>query len=180
MVAALAREGGLPNVMWAGPEKISRAMERGEVPVQGSARQSAARVRLGFGSDQIGYLIELGMPTPMASFAFNLDPVIKCESIWHGETWRQASVLVDRKGPMVRRRSGRSWEVVTNDLSQNDSLFGHAGDPASVPEVFRLREMLRRPLDSRFRRRELRCCITKVAIWPLLSRLLSRLGMSRP
>lgn len=143
VVAALAREGGLPNVMWAGPEKISRAMERGEVPVQGSPRQNASRVRLGFGSEQFGYLIELGMPSPLATSAFNLDPVIKYESIWHGQAWRQASVLVDRKGPTVRRRSGRRWEVVASDLSPNDSLFGHAGDPASVPEVFRLREMLR-------------------------------------
>ncbi|ASJ70534.1 AAA family ATPase [Granulosicoccus antarcticus] len=143
VVAALAREGGLPNVMWAGPEKISRAMERGEVPVQGSPRQNASRIKLGFGGEQFGYLIELGMPTPMASSAFNLDPVIKRESIWHGQAWRQASVLVDRKGPLVRRRSGRQWQVVASDLAESDSLFSHAGDPASVPEVFRLREMLR-------------------------------------
>lgn len=143
VVAALAREGGLPNAMWAGPENISRAMERGDVPVQGSPRTGPSRIRLGFGGEEFGYLIELGMPTPQQDSAFNLDPVIKRECIWHGGAWRQASLLVDRKGPMIRRRSGRSWQVVASDMAQHDSLFDHAGDPATVPEVFRLRETLR-------------------------------------
>lgn len=143
IVAALAREGGLPNALWAGPETISRAMERGEVAVQGSPRQAPSRIRLGFGSEEYGYLLELGMPEPVPRSAFNLDPVIKRECIWHGSVWRQASMLVDRKGPMIRRRSARKWQVVATDLAQHDSLFGHAGDPASVPEVFRLRETLR-------------------------------------
>lgn len=142
VVAALAREGGLPNVMWAGPETISKAMERGDVPVQGGPRKGVARVRLGFASDDYGYLIELGMPSPSNS-AFDLDPVIKRECIWHGGTWRLASVLIDRKGPVLRRRVGRKWQVVASDLSAHDSLFDHAGDPASVPEVFLMREMLR-------------------------------------
>ena len=142
VVNALAREGGLPNVMWAGPEKISRAMERGDVPVQGTPKQKPTRVRLGFSGDDFGYLIELGMPEPCSS-AFDLDPVIKREAIWHGGAWRSASVLVDRKGPLVRRRQGRTWKVVTTDLALHDSLFDHAGDPTTVPEVFRLRERLR-------------------------------------
>ena len=143
VVAALAREGGLPNAMWAGPETISRAMEYGEVPVQGSPRKAPSRIRLGFGSEEFGYLLELGMPEPMASSAFNLDPVIKRECIWHGGVWRQASMLVERKGPLVRRRAARQWQVVATDMSEHDSLFSHAGDPGSVPEVFSLRETLR-------------------------------------
>ena len=35
VVNALAREGGLESSFWAGPEKISRRMLKGEVPVQG-------------------------------------------------------------------------------------------------------------------------------------------------
>ena len=37
LVAALAAEGGLPAVFWAGPERASAAMRRGEQPVQGSS-----------------------------------------------------------------------------------------------------------------------------------------------
>ncbi|MFM7171109.1 MAG: hypothetical protein ACKOYH_09760, partial [Cyanobium sp.] len=35
LVAALAAEGGLPAVFWAGPERTTAAMRRGEQPVQG-------------------------------------------------------------------------------------------------------------------------------------------------
>jgi len=75
VVAALAREGGLPNVMWAGPATVSRAMERSEVPVQGGPRKGPARVKLGFSSSDFGYIIELGLPEPSSS-VFDLDPVI--------------------------------------------------------------------------------------------------------
>jgi predicted ATPase len=142
VVSALAREGGLQNVMWAGPAKVSRAMERADVPIQGGPRKGPARVRLGFSGDEFGYMIELGLPVPTNS-AFNLDPIIKRECIFHGNAWRSASALVDRKGPLLRRRAGRQWEVVATNLPVHDSLFDYAGDSTSVPEVFRLRETLR-------------------------------------
>ena len=31
VVASIAREGGLPSTLWAGPERISRAMRKGEI-----------------------------------------------------------------------------------------------------------------------------------------------------
>ena len=37
LVRALAESGGLPSVLWAGPETISAAMRRGDVPVEGTA-----------------------------------------------------------------------------------------------------------------------------------------------
>jgi predicted ATPase len=44
LVAALAAEGGLPAVFWAGPERTTREMRRGEQPVQGSSgRREAAQ-----------------------------------------------------------------------------------------------------------------------------------------
>jgi predicted ATPase len=41
LVGALACEGGLPAVMWAGPERLSRAMRHGQQPVQRGSRQQA-------------------------------------------------------------------------------------------------------------------------------------------
>ncbi len=142
VVSALAGEGGLSNVIWAGPSTVSRAMERGEVPVQGGVRKGPARIRLGFSGDEFSYRIELGMPVPAES-AFNLDPVIKRECIWHGTLCRPSSMLVDRNGAVLRRRQGRRWHVVSNSLALHDSLFDNAGDPSSVPEVFSLREQVR-------------------------------------
>ncbi|MBO0831924.1 MAG: AAA family ATPase, partial [Actinobacteria bacterium] len=64
MVAALAREGGLPSVLWAGPERIGRAVREGRYPVQGTKRTEPVALRLGFGADDFGYAIDLGFPLP--------------------------------------------------------------------------------------------------------------------
>jgi predicted ATPase len=36
VIGSLAREGGLPATLWAGPETFSRAMKAGTAPVQGT------------------------------------------------------------------------------------------------------------------------------------------------
>src|SRR2546421_1931705 len=103
VVPSLAREGGLQSTLWAGPESISRSVRSGEYPVEGTPREQPVNLRMGFSSDDLGYLIDLGLPSPSAS-AFSLDPEIKRECIWHGPFLRPASTLVDRQGPLVRIR----------------------------------------------------------------------------
>lgn len=39
VVNALAKEGGLESTFWAGPEKLSRQMQNGSVPIQGTVSQ---------------------------------------------------------------------------------------------------------------------------------------------
>ena len=89
----LAREGGLPSTLWAGPEKIARSVRLGEHEVQGTPRQNSVSLKLGFAGDPYSYCIDLGYPPP-AQTAFPLDPAIKRECIWHGGIYRRASVLV--------------------------------------------------------------------------------------
>ncbi len=143
VVNALAREGGLDSTFWAGPETLSRRMLNGEVPVQGGPRKEARRLRLGFAGDDFSYAISLGLPEPSLS-AFALDPQIKRECIWAGTCYRPASLLMDRAGPMVRRREGRSWHVMAQHLPVFDSLFDQIGNDPTCPEVFQLREHIRR------------------------------------
>ena len=143
VINALARDGGLESTIWAGPEKISRRMQSGEVPVQGGPRSDVVRLRLGFAGEDFGYAISLGLPTPSHS-AFALDPEIKRECIWAGPCYRPAALLVDREGPMVRQREGRSWQVLAQHLPSYDSLFDQIGNDPGCPEVFQLRETIRR------------------------------------
>lgn len=142
VVPALAREGGLRSTLWAGPENITRRMRSGEVPVQGGPRQESVSLRMGFAGDEFGYAIDLGLPIPSMS-AFGLDPEIKREVIWNGPFLRDANTLVDRRGPMVRVRDGRSWRVVAEHLSVFESMFGQMADPERAPEVLGLRETIR-------------------------------------
>src|SRR5215470_3252881 len=62
VIPSLAREGGLPSTLWAGPESISRSVRRGEHPVEGTKRKERITLSLGFASDEFGYLIDLGLP----------------------------------------------------------------------------------------------------------------------
>jgi predicted ATPase len=106
VINALAREGGLPSTFWAGPESISKQMKKGEIPIRGTARSKPKRLRLGFADSDFGYAISLGLPPPPDAenpnpTKFLLDPEIKQESIWAGEAYRPASLLVDRHGGVV-------------------------------------------------------------------------------
>ncbi|MGL4257169.1 MAG: AAA family ATPase, partial [Microbacterium sp.] len=50
LVGAIAREGGLPSLLWAGPEFGGD---------QGTVRKGPVAVKLGFASDGLGYLVDL-------------------------------------------------------------------------------------------------------------------------
>jgi predicted ATPase len=106
-VAALAREGGLPSTLWAGPETIGRAVREGSYPVQPVARGKPVALRLGFGGDDFSYAIDFGLPVGDGESAFALDPEIKRESIWNGPLLRPSAVLCDRDHGIVRIRGDR-------------------------------------------------------------------------
>ncbi len=143
VIPSLAREGGLQSTLWAGPETFSRSMLRGEQPVQGTLRKKPISLRLGFAGDEFGYAIDLGLPTPSSS-AFGHDPEIKRECIWNGPFPRPASVLVERRGPIVRCREGNGkWSIVAQQLSTFDSMMTHCADPRNTPEMLLLREQIR-------------------------------------
>jgi predicted ATPase len=149
-VAALAREGGLPSTLWAGPERVSRRMLSGEDPVQGTRRTGPVSLRLGFASDDFGYALDLGLPVPglapvgRRTSAFDLDPEIKRETTWSGPVARPAAMLTDRRGGVVRVRDDQgAWQVSAHRLQPFDSMLSELSDPANAPEVLALRERIR-------------------------------------
>ncbi|MBV8648616.1 AAA family ATPase [Paludibacterium sp.] len=142
LVPALAREGGFGAALWAGPDKLSPAMRRGEAPIQGSQSHGPRSLKLGFASDDFGYAIDLGAPTPSPT-RFTLDPHIKRECIWAGGTLRDATLLIDRRNALARSRSGRAWRTLTQHLAPYDSVFNHCADPIAAPELLQLRERMR-------------------------------------
>ena len=142
-IPSLAREGGLQSTLWAGPESLSRAVLRGEQPVQGTPRQKPVSLRLGFCADDFGYAIDLGLPSGPSGF-FSHDPEIKRECLWAGPLLRPSTLLVDRKGPLVKvRQDGKEWAVATYQLATFDSMMTHCADPRSTPEMLMLRETMR-------------------------------------
>jgi predicted ATPase len=143
VVNALAREGGLDSTLWAGPEKLSRRMQLGEVPIQGGPRQEPVALKLGFAGEDFGYAIDLGLPPAVPRSAFDRDPEIKAEAIWAGPYLRSSNLLIDRRGPMVRSREQKQWRVVSEHLNQYESIFTQVADPQGAPEVLSMRESIR-------------------------------------
>jgi predicted ATPase len=143
VIPSLAREGGLQSTLWAGPESFSRAVLRGEHPVQGVVRRNPVSLRLGFAAENFNYAIDLGLPVPPC-LAFGHDPEIKRECIWTGPTLRPSSILVDRRGPLVKARAEKGeWAIITQQLASFDSMMTHCADPRNTPEMLMLREEMR-------------------------------------
>jgi predicted ATPase len=146
VVASLAREGGLPSTLWAGPESIARSVRLGEHPVEGTVRKKPVALKLGFAGSEHGYSIELGYPPPPPpATTFYLDPAIKRETIWHGCTYRKASALVERQNNFVYLPDPDREQPVTltQNLSSADSMLASIADPQRAPEMLAVRESIR-------------------------------------
>jgi len=142
-VAALAREGGLSSVRWAGPETISPWMRSGAVPVQGTVRSQPVALKLGFGGDDLGYAVDLGLPVPSASM-FTGDPEIKAEAVFAGPLLRLATSLTERHGPSVKVRDANgTWQPHEHRIRPWQSMLSEFADPALTPELFGVRESMR-------------------------------------
>ncbi|MBF4566378.1 AAA family ATPase [Plantibacter sp. VKM Ac-2876] len=141
VVGSLARDGGLSSTLWAGPEHVSRAMVDGSVPVQGTRRSGPISLRLGFATDTLGYLVDLGIPQPSTTL-FGRDPEIKREQIFAGALAKPSSLLVDRHGPAVRVRDG-SWRPIGRTLGTSESILTEFSDADATPEVLRVRGQVR-------------------------------------
>lgn len=143
---SLAREGGLPSVLWAGPEQFSAAMRRGEQPVEGTRRTKPVSLRLGFAgetADEFGYAIDIGLPPPVPASVFGQDPEVKTETVWCGPVLRPATQLVRRRGALLETREGSRWNAVDRLLPGYASMLAEFVDPRTAPEMLALREQVR-------------------------------------
>ena len=145
VVGSLAREGGLPSVLWAGPEQIGAGVRSGDHPPQGTRRRGPVSLMVGFAADGLSYLADLGMPSGLSrQSAFTLDPELKREVLWAGPVLRPATTLLLRRGPLVQVRDEEgSFTALLSDLDPFSSALAAAGDPALTPEVLALRDQVR-------------------------------------
>lgn len=132
MVAAVAREGGLPSLLWAGPEHGG---------TQGTVRRDPVAVRLGFASDELGYLVDLGLPQIDGTSVFARDPEIKREQVFAGSVAKPSSLLIDRRRNATRVRE-ESWTTLRQSLAPFESILVDLADGDTGPELLALRRML--------------------------------------
>ena len=140
VIGSLAREGGLQSALWAGPETLG-GPRRGYA-VEGTTRSGPVSMGLGFAADDLGYLVDLGLPVPSRS-QFDRDPEIKREVVFAGEVMRPATTLADRTRPLARARGVDGWETLTADLPSHLSMLTELADPVRAPELVSVREQVR-------------------------------------
>ena len=143
IISSLAREGGFESVQWAGPERISREMRSGAVPIQGTVRKGPKALKLGFGNDCVSYSIELGVGGSDGPSLFGLDPAIKREAIWTSGKPTPSKIIATRGGPGVRAKntSGEMIQLRTN-MASYDSMLRHITEPDAPVEIASLRATL--------------------------------------
>jgi len=137
-IGALAQEGGLVSTLWAGTSTALKGQ-----PSSGGSRRPPVALRMGVAGDDLGYSIEFGHPST-ESRSFILDPEIKVEAVWNGPLLRPASLLTERRGPTARVRTDEGWQRYEPTVPGWSSVLAEVADPRLAPEVYALRERMRR------------------------------------
>lgn len=133
LIGAVAREGGLRSALWAGPES-----GRGEL---GTMRRGPVSVRLGYASDELGYLIDLGLPQIDRASLFTRDPQIKREQVFAGPVAKPATLLIDRAGSHTRVRDD-GWTSLSQSLAPHESIVTDLADGDTGLELLSLRRAM--------------------------------------
>ncbi|MEU2205340.1 AAA family ATPase [Microbacterium oleivorans] len=132
LIGAVAREGGLSSLLWAGPENGGD---------QGTVRRNPIAVRLGFASDELGYLVDLGIPQASQDSVFARDPEIKREQIFAGPLAKPSTLLIDRLRAQTRVRDG-GWVSLDQKLAPFESIIIDLADGDTAPELLGLRRIM--------------------------------------
>jgi len=135
---AIAEEGGMPSVLWAGEE--GKRFSRKKPP---------RRVLLGIAADDYSYELQCGLPKsgpPVIELSkFLLDPEVKSEWIRTVAAQGRGVLLMERDGQLGRVRDAEG-RITTYPLPllKSESLLAQILEPHLYPELSAMRsEMLR-------------------------------------
>ena len=150
---ALANEGGILKVFWAGKTR-SDQLRRMNLAVETESYEYEL---------QVGFVEKLPYPSQ-----FQLDPVIKEESIWlSGQHRRPSSQLMKRKNQAVFLNNVYHEKVThSGTLYENESVFGQLGEPHLYPEVSQMRDFIMSFLYQSARRCAPRRSVSAPRCWP--------------
>lgn len=123
LARAIADEGGMPSVLWAG--------KRSKGPV---------RMRLSIKVDDLKYEIACGLPRIDSGTAFQLDPEIKEEKITFVHDGTATSLLNREAGTITARDMRGNRVVFPMAVSTEESVLSGLREPHKFPELSALRQ----------------------------------------
>ncbi len=154
LARAVLSEGGMPSMLWAG----DRVGPRTAPPV---------RLTLGVTVGELSYELALGLPVgpipptdehelpgrlvrrlvvgePHDRRPFVLDGEVKEERAWFGGKPTRHTTLLDRAARSATARADDEVVTFPMTLDPGEPVLGQLGEPGRFPELFDLRERLRR------------------------------------
>jgi predicted ATPase len=130
---AIAVEGGMASVFWAGPRETRSGA---------SARTKPVRMLLAVKTDSFCYELSCGLPptTREDPTAFKLDPEVKEERVWMEDKRSRPVTFFERgsKGTWIRDASGRRVSY-SGELFPNEGVLPQLNEPHLYPELAELR-----------------------------------------
>ncbi len=130
---AIAEEGGMSSVFWAG-KRSPRSRT--------SARSKPVRVILGVKTDPFSYQLSCGLPphSPDDPTAFKLDPEVKEERVWLDDAQSKPVTFFERSssGAWLRDASGRRTSY-SGELFASEGILTQLSEPHLYPELYALR-----------------------------------------
>lgn len=123
---AVAQEGGMPSLMWAGARR----------------KDEPNRVCWEIGHDDFSFAIECGLP-PKSATAFSTDPDMKTETLRYGGA--KARIVAKRRGPAVELRTADGGtEILPLPFHAPESMLAEVRDYTAYPALAATREVLLR------------------------------------
>lgn len=129
---ALAEEGGMPSVCWAGARK-----------------KGPVRVKFAVRFDSLHYELVCGLPRAASKdretpSAFNLDPEVKSEVVSYRQNGRETKLLTRDAGTVSARDANGKPLVFPMIADKNESVLSELREPHRFPELSMLRQNILR------------------------------------
>lgn len=132
---ALAAEGGMSSVLWAGARRTGSA---------NPSRKDPVRMRLSVDLDAFSYELACGLPKPMGS-AFDRDPEIKEEFVWARGPRRPSTTFFERNASGAWIRGAAAERIgYSGELPPGESVLAELREPHLYPELSAIREEVSR------------------------------------
>jgi predicted ATPase len=125
LTRAIAQEGGIESVLWAGERQ----------------RNKPVRMILKAHFEELEYEVEVGLPK-CTEAAFKIEPLVKEERL-SARIGRRDVIMMERKGPMVALRNEEGARDVHKDsVLSSETALGAFRDAARYPEIEAIRHEL--------------------------------------
>ncbi len=123
LAQAIAEEGGMRSVLWAGSDDVDPSRE----------------IVLAADLDALRYSLRLGVPGPKDP-ALALDPMVREESV-AARLGDRAPLMMHRKGPNITARGpDGKWQPYPNILLMAETALARLRDPRQFPELDSLQQ----------------------------------------